>query len=439
MGKQVQTEVTTGNPKQPSFFSNFLKWFAIFYIIMFGVQYFFGSPKEDALPVTQEQGVVITPQKDSYVMGNLVTFTLENKSTENYRFVSPCGADNTNLGFFYVTGHAEASQDINVFEKIQAECAISEIGNAVLPAGASETFRMQEYNETLFSKEGNYKMVMNWEGESGEIITAEALVEIEKPGIFRSLFRAIVSRPLFNILVFLTEVLPGNFYGVSIIILTLLVRLLLFIPNQKAMKSQRELQKLQPKLLEIKEKLKGNQQAIAMKTMELYKTHQINPLGGLLPILLQMPFLLGIFYLLQDGISPHLRHLLYSFYANADFAIGNVSFLGLNLGESYAQNGMGQIVLAVIVAGAQFFAVRLSMARSKNQDIKPKKADDPMAAMQNAGKVMMWVMPGLVAVFSISLPAGIGIYWCVSTIFGIGQQSFVNKKLDEPQVRKKVK
>ncbi len=428
----------TGN-KQPSFFGNFLRWFLVFYILFFALQYFFGDPKESVSDSNLSADIVIQPERDEYVMGNVVRFFIENTSDKTYVFNTPCGAENENVKFSFVTTHSEAIDYTDISRSMRDQCRESEIGDVTLNPQQSIVFQTKEYNANLFSEAGTYQLEMTWEDEEGNPLIVQSEVGIEKAGWFRTLFRSIVTRPLFNILVFLTEYVPGNSYGVAIIILTILVRLILFVPNQKAMKSQRELQKIQPELLRIKEQHKGNQQMIALKTMELYKSHNINPLGGLLPILLQMPFLLGIFYLLQDGLSPHLRYLLYSFYNNADFSIGDVFFVGLNLGGGYEVNALAQVILALVVAGVQFVAVRLSMARAQTKDkpVEKKNPEDPMYMMQNAGKIMMWVMPFLVALFSISLPAGVGLYWCVSTLFGIGQQWFVNKQLEKPQIRKK--
>lgn len=427
---------------KPVFFKNFLKWFLIFYIIFFGIQYFFGTPKEQE-ETTKQAEITITPERDSYVIGNMVRFIIENQTSNDIQFQTPCEQENENLKVLFVATHGEQDIQTDISKEEREECLTTEITDMTVPAQTKIAFQTKEYNQDLFAEPGDYKLQMNFmTGEEQTTITSST-VTMEKPGVLRQLFRALISRPLFNILVFFTEVFPGHSYGLAIIGLTILVRLALFIPNKKAMKSQRELQKIQPKLLEIKEKNKGNQQVIAMKTMELYKTHKINPLGGILPILLQMPFLLGIFYIIRDGISPHLSYLLYGFYQNANLHAGDNMFLGLDLSLAQGGNGWKQIALALTVAAAQFTAIRLSTIRAKKQNekngvvAKKKKSDDPLAAVQNASKVMMYVMPGLVAVFSLSFPAGVGIYWLTSTIFGAGQQYFVNKESEQPQVVRK--
>ncbi|MCL4139787.1 UNVERIFIED_CONTAM: hypothetical protein GTU68_031534 [Idotea baltica] len=152
--------------------------------------------------------------------------------------------------------------------------------------------------------------------------------------------------------------------GLAIILLTIVVRLILFVPNQKAMASQRELQRLQPKMTELKEKHKDNQQLLAMKTMELYKTHKINPMSSCWPILLQMPFLIGLYYIILAGLSPHMTYFLYSFQKDADLTAVDNLFLGLDLTVPNI------IPLAIMVGAAQWFALRLANMRMKKKNEK---------------------------------------------------------------------
>lgn len=434
----------TPAPKKPSFFKNFLIWFIVFYIAIIGYNHFFG---EKDIPEETPQDVIVKTVKDDYTVGNLVNVQIQNNLTTPIHFPSPCGKNATDsLNISFVTQHREEIIRSNISDDILKECTTDQIADFTVPAESAVNFVTKDFNHELFVDEGDYEITMKFQTENSDTLisaTSEP-VEIENPGIFKKLFRALIFQPLFNILVALTQYMPGHSYGWAIVILTLAVRLLLFVPNQKAMRSQREMQKLQPKIAEIKEQNKDNQQVVAMKTMELYKTHKVNPMGSLLPILLQMPFLLGIFYLIKDGISPHLSYLLYGFYEHANLAAGDPSFFGLNLGMNKDGNGTGQIVLAALLAVTQFVAVKLSMYQAKKRqekdgdNTKPThKKNDPMAAAQNAGKVMMWIMPAMVAVFSVQLPAGVGIYWLTSTIFGIGQQRYVNYKLDQPQVTRK--
>ncbi len=411
------------------FLKSFLLWFAVFYVLLLGFQHFFGEEQPSDQPVVSS--VTVTPEKKSFVTGNLVRLVVENQREEKITFTSPCERGGA-LQVFYVGKHEETDVSGDAFEN----CSDSLATGFSLEPGASHVFSLRYFNERLFGDEGTYKVLMDFSFGESDVVTIESSAfEIKRAGVFRQLFRAIVTKPLFNILVFFTEALPTHSFGWAIVMLTLLVRLLLFVPNQKAMRSQRELQKLQPKMDELRQKYKDNQQMMAMKTMELYKTHKVNPMGSCLPTLLQMPFLLGIYYIIRDGLSPHLHYLLYSFHKVPDLTAVENAFFGLDL----AQNGT--LVLALCVGLAQFVAVKLSFLAAKkkqSQSSSPAKQNTgPLGQMQQMNKVMLWVMPVMVAFFTTSFPAGVGVYWLTSTIFGAFQQQYVNWKLDQPQVRRR--
>lgn len=242
-------------------------------------------------------------------------------------------------------------------------------------------------------------------------------------------------------MVFIAEVLPGHSLGWAIIGMTLIVRLILFMPNQKAMRSQRKLQKLQPEIEALKKKHGTNQQMLAMETMALYKKRKINPMSSCLPILLQMPILIGIYFVVQGGVAEHLSYLLYAFQSEANLGAINPHFFGLNLEVPNIW------VLPFLVGAAQYFAVKLSMAASSKtkKDEKPTKkkpqkqsqGPDMAEQMQQMQKVMLYALPLMIGIFTATFPAGVGIYWLTSTLFGIGQQKVVNYQLDKPKVKRK--
>lgn len=93
-------------------------------------------------------------------------------------------------------------------------------------------------------------------------------------------FNEILVRPLWNALVLITDVIPGHWFALGIVILTIVIRLVLLGPAGKAIKSQREMQRITPQLDKIKKQFAGNQQKIAEETMKLFKEHKVNPLGG---------------------------------------------------------------------------------------------------------------------------------------------------------------
>src|SRR3990167_1482780 len=127
------------------------------------------------------------------------------------------------------------------------------------------------------------------------------------------LFNTLLTQPLFNLMVFLYNFIPGKDLGVSIIIMTFLIKLVLYPLASQSIKSQKALQELQPKMNEIKKKHKDDREAQARAMMELYKNEKVNPLSSCLPLLIQLPFLIAVFHVFNRGLHPESLGQLYSF------------------------------------------------------------------------------------------------------------------------------
>ncbi len=411
------------NKKVKDFLKSFLVWFSIFYLAIFLINSF-RADKEEAQSTA---GVTISSLKKSFVIGNLPRFTIENESDKRVEFHSPC-TDSSSLKISRVAN--EQSFQISDF----SSCAEKIVTEFVLEPGESIGFDIREFTAETFNEEGKYEIEMNLISGEEEVQVIKTQFNIKTPGFFRKFFRTLVAAPLFNLIVLIVKTLPGHSFGIAVILITVFVRLLLFIPNQKAMRSQRELQKLQPKIEELKQKHSGNQQMLAMKTMEMYKTHKVNPMGSCLPMLLQMPILIGVYLLVRDGLSPHLSYLLYSPLQSFDIGTVNMDFFIWNLAQKPTL-----FILPVVVGITQFFAVKLSMISAKkkkaNEDkpVVKKKAMNPAEQTQ---KMMIYILPVMIGFFTATFPAGVGVYWFTSTLFGIAQQQIVNRQLDAPQVRR---
>lgn len=408
--------------KVTDFMKSFLIWFCVFYVLLAITEHFMGPKEKD----TEGLEVTISAISDSVVLGNLAEFNIRNHLDEKITFTSPC-KDPDSLNIRRIVNNQKV--DISGFEK----CNGRTVPDLLIMPKESAYFAFKEFNADIFSEEGNYEMEMMFKTEGGEEKSLIQRLEFQSPGLFRQLFRVLISKPLFNILFFLTEILPNNSFGWSIVILTIFVRILLYLPNQRAIKSQHELQKLQPKLEEIKAKHGDNKQMMAMKTMELYKTHKINPMSSCLPILLQMPFLVGIYFVVKDGLSPHLDFLLYSFNQGKDLSIVNPEFLGMDLGKLPLIWG-----LPILVGLTQFVAIKLSFASAEKRKKKTTKSDNKQPGfaeqMQQMQKLMLYVMPFMIGIFTATFPAAVGVYWFTSTLFGIAQQKFLYWQMDRPQV-----
>ncbi len=402
-----------------NFLKSFIIWFAIFYLGFWVIGNF---TKKDAKisPVTEE--VTIKAVKDNLVLENIASFKISNNTSKQAVFSSPCGHPENLQISRLINGEKH-----NLSDKFFKKCGENQqVSGFEIPSQSSHIFSIKTLNNLIFSESGKYVLDMKLKiGTEEKIIESEKIIYSE-PGFFRSLFRKVISKPLFNLLAFFTSVMPNHSLGLSIIGLTLLIRILLFLPNQKSMASQRKMQTLQPKIQELKKKYAKNQQVLAMKTMELYKTEKINPMSSCFPMLFQMPFLIGIYSVVRMGIAPHQEYLLYTFN-NVDLSNINTYFLGLDL---EVPNVM---VLPVLVAGAQFLAVKLSFIASKKKakkQTKKVKKEGMEGQMEQMQKMMLYVMPLMIGFFTMSFPAGVGIYWLTSTVFGIFQQKLVNYQLD---------
>jgi len=240
------------------------------------------------------------------------------------------------------------------------------------------------------------------------------------------LFNTILYQPLLNLLVFLYNVIPGHDLGIAIIILTVLIKLALYPLSHQSIKSQKALQELQPKIDEVKKQHKDNKEAQAKALMELYKSNKVNPLSSCLPLLIQLPFLIAVFQVFRTGLNPESLDLLYSFVSNPG-QLNPISFGFLDLSQS-------NIVLAVLTGAAQFWQTKMLMSK-RPKKVTPGAKDEDMMAIMN--KQMLYFMPIITVVIGASLPAGLILYWFITTLLTVGQQRVMfrhKKKKQEVEV-----
>ena len=227
-------------------------------------------------------------------------------------------------------------------------------------------------------------------------------------------FNTILYQPLFNALVLLYEYLPGHDFGVAVIVLTILIRILLYPLMVKSIKSQRVLSELQPKIKEIQDKYKHDKEKQAKETMALYQREKINPFGGCLPLLLQLPILIALYRVFWKGLEPEAMARLYSFVPNP--GIIDPTFFGLiNLAEA-------SIVLAFIAGIVQFFQSKMLMPRKQKTEQKKNQAPQLSDMMQ---KQMLYFFPIFTVFILWKLPSAIAVYWIITALFSIGQQYLV--------------
>lgn len=271
------------------------------------------------------------------------------------------------------------------------------------------------WSQPLFKEVGKYRIsyetLLN-----GKAKNYYLELELKEPSFIKKIWNAALYKPIFNTLFYLIAKMPGNNLGLAIILLTVIIKLILLGPNQKALKSQRQLQLVQPQLDALKEKYKNEPQKLASETMAIWKKHKVSPMGSCLPMLIQFPILIALFYVVRDGLSVTNTDLFYDSMKSFDPSTINPHFLGLNLAM------INYTVLPVIVAALQFVQIRLSLGKGKKAEKTSNASPMPMM-----NQMMKYMLPLMIAIFTASLPAAVGFYWGTSTLFAIGQQLVVNR------------
>ncbi|MCH8741345.1 membrane protein insertase YidC [Patescibacteria group bacterium] len=236
--------------------------------------------------------------------------------------------------------------------------------------------------------------------------------------LFINFFNVILFQPLFNALVLLYIYLPGRDFGVAVIVLTFLTRIIFYPLGMKAIKSQKELSELQPKIKEVQEQYKNDKQKQSKALMELYKKEKINPFSGCLPILIQLPILIALYQVFWKGLQPEAMANLYSF-VQFPGVIDPTLFGLLNLSTP-------SLGLAIAAGILQFFQTKMLAPLQKSSGGQKKGTSDFSQLMQ---KQMLYFFPIFTVVILLRLPSAIALYWLVTSMFSIFQQYLVfNKK-----------
>lgn len=222
-------------------------------------------------------------------------------------------------------------------------------------------------------------------------------------------------------------------YGLAIILLTIIIRVILYPLMQKQMVSMREMQKIQPLMKEVQEKYKKDKERLNKELMALYKEHRVNPMSGCLPLLIQMPILILLFQVLR----------VFEYKDKLDNIVGG--FLWIPHQVEIIKDGLPTVVgglaapeqliqLPFKIFGLQSigimpFLVGASMFYQQKMTTTPTTTSKEGGSAEQTQKMMLIMMPLLIAFMSFSLPSGLTLYWLVSTLLGIGQQYLINKKM----------
>ena len=232
----------------------------------------------------------------------------------------------------------------------------------------------------------------------------------------KEFFLTFLYQPLFNSLAWLYENVAFEDLGVAIIILTLIIRLLLFPLFQNTVKHQQITQNLQPEIKKIQKKYKDDKEAQAKGIIELYGKHKVNPMTPLIALVVQLPIIFVLYRIFINGFSNGALDLLYPWIQLP--TVPEQTFLGIvDLTQS-------SILIALIAAVLQYVQGKLSLR-------KKKKGDGELSKAEKMGKKMVLFMPAFTLAILFNLPAAVGIYWSTTTIFSIFQQALVTKSLNK--------
>jgi YidC/Oxa1 family membrane protein insertase len=232
------------------------------------------------------------------------------------------------------------------------------------------------------------------------------------------LFHVIFYQPILNLLVFFYNIIPGNDIGVAIVVLTVLIRAILYPLNQQSIKSQKALKDLQPKIDELKKKYANDKTEQGRAMMELYKAEKVNPFSSCLPLLIQFPFLIAVYYVFRDGLTGNKAlELVYSFISRPE-TLNPITLGFFDLSKP-------SIALAILAGLAQFWQAKMMVTTRPPQKIAGAQDEDMMAIMN---KQMVYLMPALTVFIGITFPGGLTLYWLITTLLTGLQQLYIFKK-----------
>ena len=210
-------------------------------------------------------------------------------------------------------------------------------------------------------------------------------------------------------------------YGLAIVLMTIIIKIVLFPLTKKQIESTRAMMKIQPKMDEIRKKYKNDPTRLNQELAKLYKENNMNPLAGCLPLLIQMPILFGMYYSIR-GLKDH-HEVLGSFLWVPEISKSTNEIIeGLSFTDPQY---LLAFVLPIVSAFTTYIQAKQTMPKKNPND---KQQDGVMGMMQ--GQMMTYFMPLVIGVWSLSFPSALVIYWITMNIMQIAQQAYVNKQMD---------
>jgi len=196
---------------------------------------------------------------------------------------------------------------------------------------------------------------------------------------------------------------PAWSWGWAVVITTLILKIVFLPLTLIAAKSGKRMQKIQPEMKELKEKFKDNPQKMQAATMELFKKHRVNPMGGCIPILLTMPFFFGFFIMLRSAAELRFESFLWANDLSSPDTVGHIMGLPIN-------------IMPILMGATMIFQMKLT----------------PQPTVDNAQAKIFKFMPWMFTLFCYNFSCALALYSTVNGLFTIGQQLVINRMKDEP-------
>jgi len=239
--------------------------------------------------------------------------------------------------------------------------------------------------------------------------------------VISNFFNAVFYDPIYNALVALVALIPGSDVGIAVILVTVVIRLILLPFSLSAVRTQRAMKVLEPKIKELKEKHKGNKEKEALDTLALYREARVNPFASILTVFIQIPVLLALYFVFYYEPFPAINAArLYAFTPVPDMI--SLEFLGV---ISVAGKSM---VLAFLAGITQFYQAHLALSGTmKPSDTKSMQND----FQRIMGMQLKYVFPFIIAAISYTTSGAIALYFITTNIAGVVQEIYVRKALQK--------
>lgn len=238
------------------------------------------------------------------------------------------------------------------------------------------------------------------------------------------MFHTIFYKPMYNALVYILAIIPTHDIATSVLILTVLVKLILLPLSKKMFLSQIAQKKVQPIISKLQEEYKDNRQMLGIKMMEVYREHKLNPFSSILLMLIQIPIVFALYFVFSKGGLPDLKiEDLYSFTPHV-FTIQHILF-GIDFVHA-------SVYIGILASLFQYIQIRLSLRNISKQtetQEKPLSELKPEEVVQRQMAIMMkYFIPFIILLASLKVSAAVALYWIVSSIFMITQEIYFRKK-----------